>query len=537
MIRLHPRNEDGIALVTTLLALLAIIGLIVATMSYAVGSQPLSRRDQDWNAALEAAQSGIDDYLYHLNVDGNYWQYSATNPPPGGNVAFTGWAPVPGPANEGFFRYTPDISTITVDGAIKLSVSGKVRNSVRTVYVTMRKRDFLDYLYFTDYETKDPASYNTGSPDFDAYTPAQAGTLCNRHYYDSPPRDSQCTDINFISRDVVNGPLHTNDAMLVCGNPTFNGATTTSWNDPANKRYRVNSGCPGSTPVFANAGDPKLAPKLDVPPSNSSIKSWTDPLLGNTGCLYTGPTKITFNSTGTMTVTSPFTKSSNCATGTVPLPSNGVIYVQNVPSVPSDPNYTAGCPVGSGNPLGYPIATDITSYGCRDGDVFVSGTLQGQVTIAAENNINVIWNLTYQGGLSGTDLLGLIANNYVQIYHPVKCTTITGGVCTAGSNLPVNGSSTFTNPTVQAAILSVQHSFRVQNYAFGAALGNLTINGVISQRYRGIVGTFSGCCPVSGYAKNYNYDTRLAYLSPPHFLDPVASAWHVATWAEIDRAY
>ena len=31
----------------------------------------------------------------------------------------------------------------------------------------------------------------------------------------------------------------------------------------------------------------------------------------------------------------------------------------------------------------------------------------------------------------------------------------------------------------------------------------------------------------TGYIKDYNYDDRLRYQEPPHFLDPVQSAWHV----------
>ena len=33
--------------------------------------------------------------------------------------------------------------------------------------------------------------------------------------------DDYCNKISFISGDVINGPLHTNDALDVCGNPTF----------------------------------------------------------------------------------------------------------------------------------------------------------------------------------------------------------------------------------------------------------------------------------------------------------------------------
>ncbi|MGZ8765933.1 MAG: hypothetical protein ACXW2C_09615, partial [Acidimicrobiia bacterium] len=79
------------------------------------------------------------------------------------------------------------------------------------------------------------------------------------------------------------------------------------------------------------------------------------------------------------------------------------------------------------------------------------------------------------------------------------------------------------------AILSVNHSARVQVYNRGALLGNLNITGAIAQRYRGIVGLIGS----TGFLKNYVYDNRLKYLSPPKFLDPIAAAWGANTWAEI----
>ena len=42
----------------------------------------------------------------------------------------------------------------------------------------------------------------------------------------------------------------------------------------------------------------------------------------------------------------------------------------------------------------------------------------------------------------------------------------------------------------------------------------------------------SGTINTSGYGKNYNYDNRLKYQSPPHFLTPIAAAWQIVTWVE-----
>jgi hypothetical protein len=455
-----------------------------------------------------------------------------------------------------------------------------------------------------------------------------------------------------------------------------------------------------------------------MPPSNVEIKNETQPALGGTGCLFTGPTALRLNTDGTMDVISPFSAEVYCTWAqspsgslanrfaitrfTLPTDGTGVVYVQNVPSVSTDPNYWSGCPFnrptvggngGSGmtptrsHPLGFPQKNDVTSstagtstvgYGCRNGDVFVQGQLNGRLTIAAENNIVVFGSVTYAGS---DDLLGLVANNYISVYHPVgqpsspidgynevqrvsisgwsagdrfrltfagqqtgninfgsasasqvqialeslsnigpgdvavtgseggpytvtfqgqyqardvpqmtiSCTGCSGSVTTvqAGGdpggtvacdgatdsggycnlripgvvspqapslfNGTVPGTSTMATatyqyanrgPSVSGAILTVAHSFGVQNYQYGPAFtgyggsaGSLTVFGAIAQQYRGAVGMFSGSTVIHGYAKNYSYDNRLKYDSPPHFLNPVASAWQVVTWAEQRAAY
>lgn len=543
-------NDQGFALITVLLATMALMALGTAAVAYGLGSQNASRRDQDWNAALAAAEAGIDDYVFRLNENSNYYQFSATNIPADGNAAFDGWQPVAGPTNQSSYHYSVDTSQLSTQGSILITSTGRsgVKEVERTVQSTLRRRSFIDYLYFTDFETIDPATYPNSSS---SATAAWAQTNCSQHWADGRPEGSnQCVPINFISADTLNGPVHTNDALMICGTPRFNGKTTSSWNN--NPRWRGNGGCSGNGPIVANAGDPAYATPLTMPPSNAALKA--EVVAGAGGCLYTGPTRITLNSSGTMTVNSPLSQQTNsgCPTnGLGALPTNGVIYVQSVPSSPSDPNYTSGCPYNAGNstgvrygglggqprrshPLGYPVANDTTTYGCRDGDVFLSGTLKGQLTIASENNINAVADVTYDGGLSGTDLLGLIANNYVQIYHPVSCTSRgTGSGCNITTPTTPVGGASVGNARIDGAILSLAHSFRVQSWSAGAPLGTLTINGAIAQRYRGAVGTNSGGTVASGYAKAYTYDNRLKYLSPPKFLDPIAAAWGANTWAEI----
>ena len=65
---------------------------------------------------------------------------------------------------------------------------------------------------------------------------------------------------------------------------------------------------------------------------------------------------------------------------------------------------------------------------------------------------------------------------------------------------------------------------------------HLTVNGAIGQKFRGPVGRSSGGAAINGYIKKYTYDDRLRFRSPPHFLDPVKSAWHVHRYTEQEPA-
>jgi hypothetical protein len=617
------RDERGFVLVVVVLSLTFLLLLVTSVMDYSIGSQNLSKRDQNWNASLAAAEAGIDDYIFHLNQDGSYWRFGNSITSPAscastgvadpGNLAFTTWVDVPGQVNGASFRYTLTCRPAqTGNGTVVVQSTGRVGNVTRTVEASLRRRNFLDYLYFTDYETKDPAIYVSPSPD--DYTAAQAQTYCAMYYYGG--RDiagrtdfagdtdgNTCTEISFNSFDVINGPLHSNDAIRISGNPDFNGNTTTSWDNPSGANW-WGSG----SPTFQFAGDPAYADPLTMPPSNVEIKNETLPAFGGTGCLFTGPTAIRLNADATMDVVSPFSRQINCSVSPNPstslfnrftitrmsLPPNGVIYVQNVPTTVTDPNYTAACPfvreaiggTGASNPdrthpLGFPQRYDISGtsagtlaagYGCRNGDVFLQGTLDGRLTIAADNNIIVFDHTSYE--LASEDLLGLVANNYIEVYHPVRTddetdtTNCDGGVAgqstsddgcalkrpsvsassatasmfngttpgTSTISTTTHASSTaFRNPIIQAAILTVAHSFRAQHYQYGDndVVGTINVTGAITQKYRGIV-TLIG---VTGYGKNYVYDQRLKYDSPPKFLNPIASAWQVVIWAEKKAAF
>jgi len=572
--RLH-RDERGVALVLTISVSAALALLVTSLLGYGLSTLRQSRDSQDRLAALAAAEAGVDDYLSRLNRDENYWQYNASNPPPPStpNPALTGFTPVPGDANEGAFTYVPDASTVATDGVVVLTSTGRVRSQERTVRVLLRSATVLDYLYYTEYETTDPSAYtrwqtssNPVTYVYGATAQAQADAWCHKHRYDvwtnpngavQTGRDSRCADISWFgdgnSRDVVEGPFHTNDIIVVNGDPHFLGTASTAWAGGYTESRRWYDGelsnqynSALSTPYFAlspRTDDMVYAPPVTMPPSNTAIKAQA--AIGGPGCLYTGPTRVILKSTGgrngrgSMDVTSPFTRSTSpgCVGRGVPLPANGVLYVQNVPTTAGDPNTPrTACTSSTNHPLGYPVPNDRTTYNPCAGDVFIEGTLRSRLTVAAEKKVIITWHLDYASGTgaNSTDLLGLVSNDFIEVYHPIACRyyNATTGDCWGATNLAVKGSSPFTNPRINAALVSVQHSFRVQNHRYGRALGTLNVNGAIAQVFRGPVGTFGGVGVASGYDKNYLYDNRLQYLGPPHFIEPVESYWRTTQYAE-----
>ena len=106
-----------------------------------------------------------------------------------------------------------------------------------------------------------------------------------------------------------------------------------------------------------------------------------------------------------------------------------------------------------------------------------------------------------------------------------------------GRNAILNNSD-YVNRTVEAAILSVAHTFGVQNYQYGGNRGTLTVTGAIAQKFRGPVGTGPGTGSVTtGYGKNYSYDERFRYSAPPKFLSPVTTVYGVTVWVEISPVF
>jgi len=507
--RRHIRRlagESGFTMIVTLGVMLVSSLLMATAFVAATGDIHLTHTDTSAKKAYYAALAGISNYVYHLNQDVNYWTYctggaAAENHSLNLYPATTNRVAVPEDPEESYAIDLLPASTAGVEekcnpanpvksmvetgasanGTFHIESTGYSGNQERTVVATFTHTSFLNFIYYTKYETLDPVTYTPPEPKCAAFNGSRP----------EPP----CQLIDFITADHINGPMHTEDKVETCGEPTFGREAK----DEIEFRLGWNARCGGS-PKFLGTYKAKVE-SIEPPPSDVTLKQQVEAPYH-----YTGKTTIVLQGAH-MEVTN----NKGVTTKNVPLPENGLIYVSNetcgVTYTPFGPTYTA-------------------DTGC--GNVYVSGNYSGQLTIAAENDVVINGNITTAVNAEGVPttnaVLGLIANNFVRVYHPLnKARPNEFGACNGAENSP----ESIKNYTIYAAILAVNHSFIVDNFDCGAPEGTLFVYGAIAQIFRGTVGTHSGEAISSGYAKNYNYDNRLRVESPPHFLSPVEAAWVV----------
>jgi Tfp pilus assembly protein PilX len=561
------RRQDGITMMVAIGVMFVTSLLLVATFTAANGEIHLSSTDTAQKKAYYAALAGIENYENHLTEDGNYLTYCTS--PPVANTALnqvgetTHRAVIKdeegkslneeyaiqllpaesAPENDRKCDPNNLVATMLEEkapgavGTFRIESTGYSGSAKRTLVANFRNANFVSFVWYTKYETGDPAIY--GEP-LKEKLPSTYYTECSKFYGERPadggtPR--RCDNNFFINSESVNGPMHTEDHVGVCGSPVF-GRTENdriefghAYGKPEDEGYS-NEGvsCGGMTPVFKGKHIlPKEVVSIEPPPGDEELKHIVEPAYE-----YEGKTEIILEG-GTMTVKNH----GNTAVG-VAYPPNGVIYVKQ-----------ENCPEAY-SPYGpKPKYTEDT----KCGNVYVRGEYTSSLTIASENDVIINGNVTTPttGGVPNSNaLLGLIANNFVRIYHPVvetypsivikgKETCNSSDKLVASSKLceytdnakecdaPNATSSDLNKPEIFAAVLAVKHAVIVDNYTCGEPeFGNLYVYGAVAGLYtNGFTGQFSGSSIVHGYPYNANYDDRLQVEEPPHFLNPIEASWYV----------
>lgn len=554
-VRKRGREEDGFTMVVTVIAMSVLALLVLVAVTAVQGDSHLTSRDLMRKQAYEAAKAGLDEYAFRLHTYTGYWskcdqvEGSAAVNQMGKTEKRRSVPGMPGaqyaieliPAT-GHSKCDPtNLSTATASmlqsvdpmkGTFRVRSNGYAGDSHVAIMATFKPASFLDYVYFTQFETSDPVSYATEELKYGAEQQCEkflrdkrtetalknkAGQTMNTAggVYEAKSGESKkyCTTISFVSGDNIKGPMHTNDAFVICNNPNAPklgrgiadpvevGAGSPGWYSTKESFLNSGSNCTGNPEI---KGQFRLNSAVIIPPeTNSELSTIAEPTYR-----FSGEVSICLNG-ATMNVG----KGKSCNEQTLPFPTNGVVYIN---SIACSGLYT-------------PFALAYSSAVSQCGNVNLSGTYSKPLTIAAANDVVITGNVTKT---SEEGLLGLIANNFIRIYHPVK---LHPEVC-GWKGIPLtwkceedltkteclgNLTGSNENLTIEAALLAIKHSFIVDNYDCGSSLGSLNVKGAIAQKFRGAVGTTGG----TGYIKNYEYDERLKTTEPPSFIQPIKSDW------------
>jgi len=526
-------SEAGFTMIPTVIGLSLMAALTLVAVTAVSGDTHLTVRDARAKQAYEAAKAGIDDYAYRLHANTGYWTSCASNSGdavnlqgstakklkvPGSTTAEYAIELLPSTSQSTYTQCStanPTMSmlqsTDPLKGTFRIRSRGYAGSSEAKIVATFKPASFLDYVYFTQRETSDPHTYGSTTM-IEAAEKQCSKTIAGKRYEkEISSGNGYCDVIRFVSGDSINGPMHTNDAFVICGSPKLGRSAADpievsgppkGWFSEGEIEHNDDD-CTGYDKNFAGtltANSSVLTP----PPTNNELNKDAFPQFR-----FKGQVRICLSGQS-MTVLTYSTENSCEKPITPPLysgaiPSNGVVYVEG--GVCESKKYT---------PFNVSYALTTENAGC--GNAYVQGSYTGQLTIGTYNDIIVTGSICNEScsttlPFKTEGVLGLVANNFVRIYHPTK---IESQKC-------VNDTGALTSGVrIDAAILGIAHSFIVDSYNCGKAMGTLTVNGAIAQYYRGAVGTGSGS---TGYLKSYNYDSRLKYIQPPSFIAPEKTAW------------
>jgi hypothetical protein len=505
-VHLRAAEQHGFTMIIALGVMLVTSLLLVAAFTAVDGDINTSHENVTHQQAYYAALAGVQEYEYKLESNNSYWQncqgissteeggerYEVTllaaEDEPKGTTCSTSNPFETEIESSGTAANTFRVLSTGCAGATNLtSCQGQSKSNVstRSIVATFKLTGFLDYVFFTQYEDIDPALNGTNEAN------------CTKYYEEKGvKRAKECETLIFSKEDSVNGPMHTDDAANVTCSKELNFGRKE--HKPLDA-VEINGGTwptctAGNEPTYyTETKNYSKGQELVAPASDESLGQYVEPVNK-----FKGLTELVLNgSTNKITVYNWSGKVKNKTE--ISWPENGLLYVEG-----------SGACTYEYQVEGADTTSDYEkSEKC--GDVYVEGSYSKPLTIAGSDDVIVKGNIfptSVEGKLgnapSGTTTLGLIATNFVRVYHP--CTT---------SGFPSgNQTGSLTNPWIYAAILSTSHSFVVDNYKCGATLGNLNIYGAIAQKFRGPVGQVGS----HGYTKEYIYDQRLATSEPPYYL-------------------
>jgi hypothetical protein len=310
-------SDLGFAMITVIgygVIIVLIASLVAAYVLNSIGS---SRREQDYDAAVTAAQAGVAQVAGMLQ--------NGTSP---GAIGTAGWTGVPGstdvngnsctaagltgtnlPATCPQYQYTTYYNSTAND--VTVYAEGRARKALgdvtevdRAIKVTLTQANYADYLYYSEVEASDPAD-PLAYPQVPGVDPNGGPAGCGLRAWSTTPggptRPASCQVPAWHTGDSTTGSVvHSNDLMTTEGSPTYNSQVTTE--DPSCEVTTAGTtgvcytDAGGGTPNF-DQGNPTYAAGQVVPNSSANAVDHlpaTATAQGLSECTYIGPTRIQF---------------------------------------------------------------------------------------------------------------------------------------------------------------------------------------------------------------------------------------------------
>jgi hypothetical protein len=396
----RARAQDGVTMIIAMGVMLVTSLLLTASFLAARGDIHLSHTDTSQKEAYYASLAGIQEFEYELQVNPDYWQTCGkpTNELPQETSSSYKVRILPANGTTECLTSNPLETAIEKTGTAantfrveSIGYAGKSPQEQHKIVATFKVTGFLNFIYYTNHEDEDPSLYNSSAKCKEETT-----------FY---PETSECQRIEFASGDAINGPMHTNDAPCIGGSASFGRKEHT----PADivEFYRgTNAKCGGTGTFYTPTKNYIKGESLEPPKSDTSLETYA-----KTEDIFSGVTRLELN--GTTNIITVYNAALSGGKELLEWPSNGLIYVKQA---------SGSC--------GYTYETAQsdskeeaeTETNCAN--VYVKGTYSKSLTIGSADNViingEIIAPTNGAGEPTGTATLGLIANSFVRIYHPVK---------------------------------------------------------------------------------------------------------------------
>lgn len=277
--------------------------------------------------------------------------------------------------------------------------------------------------------------------------------------------------VYFADEDFVDGLVHSNDNLNIWGNPVFTGHVRSS----ASSIHYAHGGPPYDNPDFQR-GVVLSAPEIDIAALITAGHFTAIRNAAKAGGIWLGPGQgpyvVEFKNNGTVTIKKPKAKGGwTTIINSQPLSAmNGAIYIEDT--------------------------------------VWVSGTVDGQVTLATPSGVNVeiVDDLTYKYPTSKNAFFRDDFNPSDPLFDD-KLAIVSGGDVLISKSW----NSGWGDFYLTASIAAPNGRFWNESYTRNGEK-TLHIYGGIVQDTRGPVGQVGG----RGFVKDYHYDTRFRLAPPPH---------------------